>query len=60
MLHHAAAWIKLSILTDPLKSHLSFKIENYFQTCATGFVRLPYLLEKGEKVSKKVTSHTSI
>ena len=33
---------------------------NYFQTHAAGFIRLPYLLEKDEKVSKKFTSHHSI
>ena len=34
--------------------------ENYFKTHAAGFIRLPYLLERGEKISKKLTSHNSI
>ena len=34
--------------------------ENYFQTHAASFVRLPYLVEKGEKVSKRFTSYYSI
>ena len=34
--------------------------ENYFQTHAAGFVRLPYLEEKGEKVSKRFKSYYSI
>ena len=43
-----------------LKS-LKFKSkENYFQTHAAGFIGLPYLLEKGEKVSAKFTSRNSI
>ena len=32
-------------------------MENYFQTHATRFVRLPYLVEKGEKVSNRFTSY---
>ena len=43
-----------------LKS-LKFKNkDNYFQTIAASFIRLPYLLEKGENISKKFTSHNSI
>ena len=34
--------------------------ENYFQTHAAGIVRLPYLVEKGERVSKRFTSYYSI
>ena len=34
--------------------------ENHFQTHAAGFVRLLYLVEKGEKVSKRFTSYYSI
>ena len=34
--------------------------ENYFQTHAAGFVCLPYLVGKGEKVSKRFTSYYSI
>ena len=34
--------------------------ENYFQRYAAGFVRLPYLVEKDEKVSKRFTSYYSI
>ena len=30
--------------------------ENYFQTHAAGFVCLPYVVEKGEEVSKRFTS----
>ena len=33
---------------------------NYFQTHAAGFVRLPYLVEKVEKVSKRFTFYYSI
>ena len=33
--------------------------ENYFETQAAGFVRLPYLVEKGKKVSKRFTSYYS-
>ena len=33
---------------------------NYFQTHAAGFVRLPYLVKNGEKVSKKFISYYSI
>ena len=34
--------------------------ENYFQTHAAGFVRVPYVVEKVEKVSKRFTSYYSI
>ena len=34
--------------------------ENYFQTHAAGFVRLPCLIEKGGKISKRFTSYYSI
>ena len=42
-------------MTVPLKS-LKFKLnkENYFQTHAAGFIRLPYLLEKGEKYQRNL------
>ena len=33
--------------------------ENYFQKQAAGFVCLPFLVEKGEKVSKRFTSYYS-
>ena len=48
------------IIIQQLKS-LKFQTkENYFQTHAAGFFRLPYLVEKGEKVSKKFKSYNSI
>ena len=31
--------------------------DNYFQTNGAGFVRLPYFVEKDEKVSKRFTSY---
>ena len=46
------------IIILQLKS-LKFK-KNYFQTHAAGFIRLPYLVEKDEKVSKRFTFHNSI
>ena len=45
---------------NQLKSSKFQNKENYFQTHAAGFIRLPHLLEKGEKVSKKFTSYHSI
>ena len=41
-------------------SNLKKKKKNYFQIHAAGFVRPPYLVEKGEKVSKRFTSYYSI
>ena len=43
-----------------LKSLKFLNKENYFQTHAADFVRLPYLVENGEKVSKRFTSYYSI
>ena len=37
-----------------------FNIENYFQTYTAGLVSLPYLVEKGQKVSKRFISFYSI
>ena len=48
------------IIIQQLKSLKFQSKENYFQTHAAGFVRLPYLVEKGEKVSKRFTSYYSI
>ena len=49
------------IIIRQLKSFYNKLIkENYFKTHAAGFIRLPYLLERGEKISKKLTSHNSI
>ena len=48
------------IMIRQLKSLKFENKKNYFPTHAAGFVRLPYLGEKGEKVSNKFTSHNSI
>ena len=43
-------------------NHSAIKIlkkEKYFQRHAAGFVRLPYLVKKGKKVSKRFTSYYS-
>ena len=48
------------IIIEQLKS-LKFQSKvNYFETHAAGFVRLPYIVEKGKKVSKRFTSYYSI
>ena len=48
------------IIIQQLKS-LKFQTkENYFQTPAAGFVPLPYLVEKGEKVPKRFKSYNSL
>ena len=41
------------IIIRQLKSLKFQSKENYFQTHAAGFVRLSYLVEKDEKVSKR-------
>ena len=43
------------IIIRQLKSLQFENKENYFLIHAAGFVRLPYLVEKSEKVSKKFT-----
>ena len=48
------------IIIQQLKSLKFQSKENYFQTHAAGFVRLSYLVDKGEKVSKRFTSYYSI
>ena len=48
------------IIIQQLKSLKFQSEENYFETHAAGFVRLPDLVEKGEKVSKRFTSYYSI
>ena len=45
------------IIIQQLRSLKFQSKEDYFQTHAAGFVRLPYLVEKGEKVSKRFTSY---
>ena len=47
-------------IIQQLKSLKLQSKENYFQTHAAGIVRLPYLVEKGERVSKRFTSYYSI
>ena len=48
------------IIIQQLKSLKFQSKENYFQTHAAGFFRLTYLVEKGGKVSKRITSYYSI
>ena len=48
------------ITIQQLKSLKFQSKENYFQAHAAGFVRLPYLVQKGEKVSKRFTSYYAI
>ena len=48
------------IIIRQLKSLRYQNKKDYFQTHAAGFIRLPYLVEKGEKVSKRFTSYYSI
>ena len=48
------------IIIRQLKSLRYQNKKDCFQTHAAGFIRLPYLVEKGEKVSKRFTSYYSI
>ena len=51
----------IKFIQDLWQIHATFyDKDNYFQTHATGFICLPYLLEKDEKVSKKFTSRNPI
>ena len=49
--------IKVIQQLKPLKLE---KKDNYFQTHAAGFIRSPYLVEKGKKVSKRFTYYYSV
>ena len=48
------------IIIRQLESSKFQSKENYFQTHAADFVCLPYLVEKGENLSKRFTSYYSI
>ena len=48
------------IIIQQLKSLKFQSKENYFQTHAAGIVCLLYLVEKGERVLKRLTSYYSI
>ena len=48
------------IIIQQLKKLKFQSKDNFFQTHAAGIVRLPYLVEKGERVSKRFTSYHSI
>ena len=50
----------IAIVIPQSKSSRFQDKKNYFQTYPAGFVYLPYLLEKGEEESKKLTSHNLV
>ena len=56
---HSCEQLLCTIIIQELKS-LKFQSKgNYFQTHTADVVRLPYLVEKGKRISKRFTSYYS-